>query len=70
MLGNDEVDTSPAASLAQKFPDAASFRVSFSKVKSEIASGEAQDAMLTLYRGHYGQQVETVTIDTLLRSWM
>ncbi|ACK84196.1 hypothetical protein Mchl_3373 [Methylorubrum extorquens CM4] len=70
VLGNDVVDASPAASLAQKFPEAASSRVSFSKVKSEIASGEAQDAMLNLYRGRYGQQLETVTIGTLLRSWM
>lgn len=30
---------------------------------------EAHDAMLTLYHGRYGQQVETVTTDTLLRSW-
>jgi hypothetical protein len=37
VLGNDVVNTSPAASRAQKFPEAASFRISFSKVKSEIA---------------------------------
>ena len=34
VLGNDEVDTGPAASRAQKFPEAASFRISFSKVRS------------------------------------
>lgn len=33
------------------------------------SSDEAHDAMLTLYHGRYGQQVETVTTDTLLRSW-
>jgi hypothetical protein len=37
MLGNDVVDTRPAASRAQKFPEAASFKMSFSKVRSEIA---------------------------------
>ena len=37
MLGHDVVDTSPAASRAQKFPEAASFRMSFSRVRSEIA---------------------------------
>ncbi len=37
VLGNDEVDTRPAASRAQKFPEAASFRMSFSRVRSEIA---------------------------------
>ena len=34
------------------------------------SSDEAHDAMLTLYHGRYGQQVETVTTDTLLRSWV
>ncbi|MGT2478761.1 cysteine hydrolase family protein (plasmid) [Methylobacterium oryzae CBMB20] len=33
------------------------------------SSDEAHDAMLTLYHGRYGQQVETVTTDTLLRNW-
>jgi nicotinamidase-related amidase len=33
------------------------------------SSDEAHDAMLTLYHGRYGQQVETVTTDTLLQSW-
>ena len=37
MLGHDVVDASPAASRAQKFPEAASFRMSFSRVRSEIA---------------------------------
>ena len=37
MLGHDVVDTSPAASRAQSFLEAASFRISFSKVRSEIA---------------------------------
>ena len=37
VLGNDVVDTGPAASRAHKFPEAASFRISFSKVRSEIA---------------------------------
>lgn len=37
VLDHDVIDTSPAASRAQKFPDAASFRISFSSVKSEIA---------------------------------
>ena len=37
VLGNDVVDASPAASRAQKFPEAASFRINFSKVRSEIA---------------------------------
>lgn len=34
------------------------------------SSDEAHDAMLTLYHGRYGQQVETVTTGTLLRSWL
>jgi nicotinamidase-related amidase len=34
------------------------------------SSDEAHDAMLTLYHGRYGQQVETVTTDTLLQSWV
>jgi nicotinamidase-related amidase len=33
------------------------------------SSDEAHDAMLTLYHGRYGQQVETVTTETLLQSW-
>jgi nicotinamidase-related amidase len=33
------------------------------------SSDEAHDAMLTLYHGRYGQQVETLTTDTLLQSW-
>jgi nicotinamidase-related amidase len=33
------------------------------------SSDEAHDAMLILYHGRYGQQVETVTTDTLLQSW-
>ena len=33
------------------------------------SSDEAHDAMLTLYHARYGQQVETVTTDTLLRNW-
>ena len=37
VLGNDVCDTSPAASRAQKFPEAASFKMSFSSVRSEIA---------------------------------
>lgn len=37
MLGNDVVDASPAASRAQKVPEAASLRISFSRVRSEIA---------------------------------
>ena len=37
MLGNDVVDTRPAARRAQKFPEAASFKMSFSKARSEIA---------------------------------
>jgi hypothetical protein len=37
VLSNDVIDTSPAASRAQKFPEAASFRMSFSRVRSEIA---------------------------------
>ena len=37
VLGNDVSDTSPAASRAQKFPEAASFKMSFSSVRSEIA---------------------------------
>ena len=36
VLSYDVIDASPAASRAQKFPEAASFRISFSKVKSEI----------------------------------
>ena len=34
------------------------------------SSDEAHDAMLTLYHGRYGQQVETVTTDILLQSWV
>ena len=37
MLGHDVIDTSPAPSRAQKFPEAASFKMSFSRVRSEIA---------------------------------
>ncbi|GJE31299.1 cysteine hydrolase family protein [Methylobacterium oxalidis] len=34
------------------------------------SSDEAHDAMLTLYHSRYGQQVETVTTDTLLQNWV
>ena len=37
VLGHDVIDTSPAASRAQKFPEAASFRINFSSVRSEMA---------------------------------
>lgn len=33
------------------------------------SSDETHDAMLTLYHNRYGQQVETVTTDVILRSW-
>jgi hypothetical protein len=33
------------------------------------SSDKAHDAMLTLYHGRYGQQVEAVATDTLLQSW-
>jgi nicotinamidase-related amidase len=33
------------------------------------SSDEAHDALLTLYRARYGQQVETVPTGTLLREW-
>jgi hypothetical protein len=33
------------------------------------SSDEAHYAMLTHYHGRYGQQVETVTTDTLLKFW-
>ena len=33
------------------------------------SSAKTHDAMLTLYRERYGQQVETVTSEELLRSW-
>lgn len=33
------------------------------------SSDEAHDALLTLYRSRYGQQVETVTTATVLQSW-
>lgn len=33
------------------------------------SSDETHDAMLTLYHSRYGQQVETVTTDVILRSW-
>ncbi|MBX9932120.1 MAG: cysteine hydrolase [Methylobacterium sp.] len=33
------------------------------------SSDAAHDALLTLYRSRYGQQVETVTTDVVLRSW-
>jgi hypothetical protein len=37
MLGHDVVDASLAASRAQKFPESASFGMSFYRVRSEIA---------------------------------
>ncbi len=33
------------------------------------SSDRTHDALLTLYRERYGQQVETVTSEALLRSW-
>ena len=33
------------------------------------SSDETHDALLTLYRGRYGQQVETVSSDEILRCW-
>jgi len=33
------------------------------------SSDETHDAMMTLYHNRYGQQVETVTTDTILDSW-
>lgn len=33
------------------------------------SSDRAHDAMLTLYHERYGQQVETVTTETILRQW-
>jgi nicotinamidase-related amidase len=33
------------------------------------STDETHDAMMTLYHNRYGQQVETVTTDTLLDSW-
>jgi nicotinamidase-related amidase len=33
------------------------------------SSDETHDALLTLYRGRYGQQVETVASDEILRCW-
>jgi nicotinamidase-related amidase len=33
------------------------------------SSDETHDAMMTLYHNRYGQQVETVTTDTILESW-
>nr|WP_310353309.1 cysteine hydrolase [Methylobacterium sp. BE186] len=33
------------------------------------SSDEAHDALLTLYRSRYGQQVETVTTETVLANW-
>lgn len=33
------------------------------------SSDETHDAMLTLYRGRYGQQVETVTTEMVLEKW-
>jgi nicotinamidase-related amidase len=33
------------------------------------SSDRTHDALLTLYRERYGQQVETVTTDELLEAW-
>ena len=33
------------------------------------SSDETHDAMMTLYHRRYGQQVETVTTDTILQNW-
>jgi nicotinamidase-related amidase len=33
------------------------------------SSDETHDALLTLYRGRYGQQVETATSEEVLRAW-
>jgi nicotinamidase-related amidase len=33
------------------------------------STDETHDAMMTLYHNRYGQQVETVTTDTILDSW-
>ncbi|GJD95450.1 cysteine hydrolase family protein [Methylobacterium iners] len=33
------------------------------------SSDEAHDALLTLYRSRYGQQVETVQTETVIREW-
>jgi nicotinamidase-related amidase len=33
------------------------------------SSDETHDAMMTLYHNRYGQQVETVTTDTILQNW-
>jgi nicotinamidase-related amidase len=33
------------------------------------SSDETHDAMMTLYHNRYGQQVETVTTNTILDSW-
>jgi nicotinamidase-related amidase len=33
------------------------------------SADETHDAMLTLYQNRYGQQVETVTTEVILRSW-
>jgi hypothetical protein len=33
------------------------------------SSDKTHDALLTLYRERYGQQVETVTSEEILRSW-
>ena len=33
------------------------------------SSDQTHDALLTLYRERYGQQVETVTVEEVLRSW-
>lgn len=33
------------------------------------SSDETHDALLTLYRGRYGAQVETATVDAILAAW-
>ena len=34
-----------------------------------FSSDEAHDALLTVYRGRYGQQVETASTGEVLRAW-